>query len=175
MFVTCLRTRKTLRANRPHRPQPVFLCSANTMGAPLQSFYPPSLYGVPTSVYPYQQPGAFPGGPYGGGGTGGGGAAGTAGAGGSTAAGNFYGEGVRATYLPIRENECMHPCCSMSSPLLPSEAPSTSVAAKGFCLCGGRWKRDDGRVCMYRALQSGTHKSIYIPSCKKPVKNGCGI
>eukprot|EP00752_Nemacystus_decipiens_P006790 g6097.t2 len=64
---------------------------ANTMGAPLQSFYPPSLYGVPTSVYPYQQPGAFPG-PYGGGGTGGG-AAGTAGAGGSTAGGNFYGQG----------------------------------------------------------------------------------
>ena len=60
------------------------------MGAPLQSFYPPSLYGVPTSVYPYQQPGAFPGGPYGGGGAGG--AAGTAGASGSTAGGNFYGE-----------------------------------------------------------------------------------
>lgn len=59
------------------------------MGAPLQSFYPPSLYGVPTSVYPYQQPGAFPS-PYGGGGTGG--AAGAAGAGGSTAGGNFYGE-----------------------------------------------------------------------------------
>eukprot|EP00903_Cladosiphon_okamuranus_P010753 g10162.t2 len=64
---------------------------ANTMGAPLQSFYPPSVYGVPTSVYPYQQPGAFPG-PYGGGGAGGG-AAGTAGAGGSTAGGNFYGQG----------------------------------------------------------------------------------
>ena len=60
------------------------------MGAPLQSFYPPSLYGVP-SVYPYQQPGAFPG-PYGGGGGTGGGAAGTAGAGGSTAGANFYGE-----------------------------------------------------------------------------------
>lgn len=62
------------------------------MGAPLQSFYPPSLYGVPASVYPYQQPGTFPG-PYGGGGTGGAAAAGTAaGAGGSAAGGNFYGE-----------------------------------------------------------------------------------
>ncbi|CAN0159522.1 unnamed protein product [Ectocarpus sp. 6 AP-2014] len=60
---------------------------ANAMGAPLQSFYPPSLYGVPTSVYPYQQPGAFPG-PYGGGA--GGGAGGTAGGAGSTAGGNFY-------------------------------------------------------------------------------------
>lgn len=68
------------------------------MGAPLQSFYPPSLYGVPTSVYPYQQPGTFPG-PYGGGGTGGG-ATGTAAAGGSTAGGNFYGESKRRESAP---------------------------------------------------------------------------
>lgn len=75
------------------------------MGAPLQSFYPPSVYGVPTSVYPYQQPGAFPG-PYGGGGTGGG-AAGTAGAaGGSTAGGNFYGE--RSSYHVGIKNKAVH-------------------------------------------------------------------
>lgn len=68
--------------------------SASAMGAPVHSFYPPSLYGVPASVYPYQQPGAFPG-PYAAGGGGaGGGAAGTAAAAGSTA-GNFYGETVR--------------------------------------------------------------------------------
>lgn len=67
--------------------------SSNTMGAPLQSFYPPSLYGVPTSVYPFQQPGAFPG-PYaGGGGAGAGGAAGSTGTGAGSAGGApFYGE-----------------------------------------------------------------------------------
>lgn len=65
------------------------------MGAPLQSFYPPSLYGVPTSLYPYQQPaGTFPGAYGGGGGAGGG--AGAAGGAGSTAGGNFYGEKGRA-------------------------------------------------------------------------------
>ncbi|CAM9609627.1 unnamed protein product [Hapterophycus canaliculatus] len=64
---------------------------ANAMGAPLQSFYPPSLYGVP-SLYPYQQPaGTFPGAYGGGGGAGGG--AGAAGGAGSTAGGNFYGQG----------------------------------------------------------------------------------
>ncbi|CAB1119746.1 unnamed protein product [Ectocarpus sp. CCAP 1310/34] len=72
---------------------------ANAMGAPLQSFYPPSLYGVPPSVYPYQQPGAFPG-PYGGGA--GGGAGGTAGGAGSTAGGNFYAGEDRSIGRPTK-------------------------------------------------------------------------
>ena len=65
--------------------------SANTMGAPLQSFYPPSMYGLPASMYPFQQPGAFPG-AYPGSGGAGGGAAGSTGAAGSAAGGNFFGE-----------------------------------------------------------------------------------
>lgn len=65
---------------------------ANAMGGPIQSYYPPSLYGVP--AYSFQQPAGFPG-PYGGGGAGAAGAAGGAGAGaGSTAAANFYGASV---------------------------------------------------------------------------------
>lgn len=66
--------------------------NANAMGAPLQSYYPPSLYGVPASVYPFQPQPGFPG-PYAGsGGAGGAGAAGSASAGaGSTGGGNFYG------------------------------------------------------------------------------------
>ncbi|CAM9392909.1 unnamed protein product [Sphacelaria rigidula] len=66
---------------------------ANAMGAPLQSYYPPSLYGVPASMYPFPPQAGFHG-QYAGGGAGGAGAAGSAGAGaGSTAAGNFYGQG----------------------------------------------------------------------------------
>ncbi|CAN0233129.1 unnamed protein product [Ascophyllum nodosum] len=68
---------------------------ANTMGAPLQSFYPPSMYGLPASMYPFQQPGAFPG-AYPGSGGAGGGAAGSTGAAGSAAGGNFFGQGAYA-------------------------------------------------------------------------------
>lgn len=74
------------------------LHSANTMGAPLQSFYPPSVYGLPTSMYPFQQPGAFPGAYPGSGGAGGGGAAGGAG---SAGGGNFFGELFHHSFFPV--------------------------------------------------------------------------
>lgn len=80
--------------------------SASAMGTPLQSFYPPSLYGVPTPVYPYQQPGAFPA-PYGGGA--GGGAGGTAGGAGSTAGGNFYAGEDRSIGRPTTKTQRAKP------------------------------------------------------------------
>lgn len=97
------------------------LHSANTMGAPLQSFYPPSVYGLPTSMYPFQQPGAFPGAYPGSGGAGGGGAAGGAG---SAGGGNFFGE-------------------LFSSVVTPSTLVCTifqrAEAAKAACFVAGRW------------------------------------
>lgn len=116
---------------------------ASTMGAPLQSFYPPSLYGVPTSVYPFQQPGAFPG-PYAGGGGAGGGAAASAGAGaGSTAAGNFYGERfylfdmykmcAKELFFPSKAIRAVPPLFS-SSALQLSQCVVTQQCR--ICICG---------------------------------------